>query len=339
MRKFIFIGLALWLCGWSVGAETFQLADGKTVTGEVIMGSVNDNGLQVRVDDSQYERIPWSSFTQDDLKKFMQNPKFATYVEPFIEVSQEEKLKKTEVTINPVPRLEKPAAGSLIGGIFSSGLGIVIVLLVYLANLYAAFEVAVYKARPFAVVCGAAAVLPLLGPIIFLCLPALQEAGAAAEEAAEAAAAAANAPAAGAPGAPGPIAPAPASRTMSASAVPAGSAAPDTGGLHISHESAAAHAAEAALPQTQTFQRGAFTFNRRFFETKFAAFFGVVRKESDKDMVMVIKSARGEYLGTRISRISANDLHLDVHKGHASEEVMIPFTEIKEAQLKHKDAK
>ena len=79
-------------------------------------------------------------------------------------------------------------------------------------------------------------------------------------------------------------------------------------------------------------------FNRRFFETKFSGFFGVIRRDSEKDMVILIKSARGEYIAERISRISANDLHAQVRKGHASEEVMIPFTEIQEVQLKHKDA-
>jgi len=40
----------------------------------------------------------------------------------------------------------------------------------------------------------------------------------------------------------------------------------------------------------------------------------------------------------RITRIAANELHLQVQKGHASEEVMIPFIEIQEVRLKHKDA-
>ena len=42
--------------------------------------------------------------------------------------------------------------------------------------------------------------------------------------------------------------------------------------------------------------------------------------------------------GQRITRISANDMHLQVQKGHASEELMVPFIEIQEVQLKHKDA-
>jgi hypothetical protein len=43
-------------------------------------------------------------------------------------------------------------------------------------------------------------------------------------------------------------------------------------------------------------------------------------------------------VGQRISRIAANDIHLTVQKGPVSEEVMVPFTEIQEIQLKHKDA-
>jgi hypothetical protein len=96
---------------------------------------------------------------------------------------------------------------------------------------------------------------------------------------------------------------------------------------------------KAAPPPTTKYQRGQFTFNRRFFETKFPGFFGVVRRDADRDMVLVIKSSRGEYVGQRISRIAANDLHLQVQRGHASEEVMIPFVEVQEIRLRHKNAK
>jgi hypothetical protein len=55
-------------------------------------------------------------------------------------------------------------------------------------------------------------------------------------------------------------------------------------------------------------------------------------------MVLLVKAARGQYVCNRITRIAANDFHVEVHHGHASEEIMIPFQEIKEIQLKHKDA-
>src|SRR5439155_5085819 len=107
-------------------------------------------------------------------------------------------------------------------------------------------------------------------------------------------------------------------------------------GLRLAH--AEAEPAKPALPARTTFQRGQFTFNRRFFETKFPGFFGVIRRDADRDMVLVIKSARGQHTGQRISRITGNDLHLQVQHGAASEEVMIPFQEIQEIHLKHKDA-
>jgi hypothetical protein len=107
--------------------------------------------------------------------------------------------------------------------------------------------------------------------------------------------------------------------------------------LHLAHAETAKEASN--LPASTKFQRGQFTFNRRFFETKFPGFFGVVRRDAERDMVLVIKSARGEYIGQRISRIAANDLHLQVQKGAVSEEVMIPFQDIQEIVLKHKDAK
>jgi hypothetical protein len=97
-------------------------------------------------------------------------------------------------------------------------------------------------------------------------------------------------------------------------------------------------ASHAALPQTQVFKRGQFTFNRRFIETKFSSFFTAVRRGADKDMVLVVKAVRGEYVATRISRIASNDMHLEVHKGGASQEVPMPFAEIQEIHLKHKDA-
>ena len=97
-------------------------------------------------------------------------------------------------------------------------------------------------------------------------------------------------------------------------------------------------AAASTLPATKTFPRGQFTFNRRFFETQVPTFFAVVRSEADKDMVLSVKSLRGTHTVQRISRISSNEMYVQVQKGHASEEIVVPFAEIQEVQLKHKDA-
>jgi hypothetical protein len=119
----------------------------------------------------------------------------------------------------------------------------------------------------------------------------------------------------------------------------AGHAAPEAGEApQGGHAAPVAAPASAQLPQTQVFKRGQFTFNRRFIETKFSSFFPAIRRGDDKDLVLVIKTTRGEFTATRISRIASNDMHAEVHRGGTSQEVQIPFAEIQEIHLKHKDA-
>ena len=91
------------------------------------------------------------------------------------------------------------------------------------------------------------------------------------------------------------------------------------------------------LPPVVTFKRGEFSFNRRFFETKLAGFQKVVPSNADKDMVVFVKSLRGEFVGRRITQINANDLHLQTFSANATADETIPFTEILEVQIRHKD--
>ena len=85
------------------------------------------------------------------------------------------------------------------------------------------------------------------------------------------------------------------------------------------------------------FQRGEFLFNRRFFETKLPGFFRVVLSETDKDLRIHIKAARGDFVGKRISRVTPGELYLEVFKESATADEMIPFVEILEVQIRHKD--
>ena len=310
------------LCGLMAGrlnAETYKLSTGETLNGEILAASANDQGVQVKIGEGQYQKVPWANFSQDDLKTFAKNQRMEPFVQPFIEPNPEEKIKRTEVEIKQPQRLERPPRHSLLGAMFSSSVGVFTLLLIYGATVYAGYEVAIFRAQPPLLVAGLSAIpgLGMLVPIIFLSMPTRLKPGAAAEEAVEAPVPAGTAP-------------------TEADANPMladGAAHP--AGLKLHEE---AEQAKPAHPETITYQRGQFTFNRRFIETKFSAFFGVVRRDKDKDMVLVIKSSRGEYLGQRISRIAANDLHLQVQHGHASEEVLIPFQEIQEIRVKHKDA-
>jgi len=319
VRRFYLVGFALWLCVWLAGvvrAETFQLLDGSTVTGEIVFPATDD-GLNFKIAQGKYQRIPWTNFTQSALQVLAKNPnpKIVQYAEPLIEVTEEEKLKKTEPpVIKTPPRLERPAKGSLFGALFGSSLGLFTLLLLYASNIYAGYEIATVRAYPAVMVCGIAAVAPLVGPIIFLCLPTRVKS--AVEETVE------EAPVAAAPGDHASMADAPADLAPSS--------------LHIAHPQPAT--TPSSLPPTQVFQRGQFTFNRRFIETKFAGYFGIVRRDAEKEMVFSLKSARGDFVVNRIARIAANDMHIEVRKGTATQEVPIAFVEIQEIQLKHKDA-
>jgi hypothetical protein len=318
VRNVKIIALGVWLCVCFVAlaqALTFEYADGTRVEGEIVQGKADV--LKIRVGDNKYEDIPWEKLSQATLKQLAADPKLKLdlFIQPFIEIPEEERIKKTEVEIKPVPRLERPAKGSLLGAMFSSSVGLVVMLLLYAANIYAAYEIATIRAYPPAMVCGIAAVAPVIGPIIFLCLPtklkSSEEHHVAETEAAPAADSSPLAPEPGATGAPA-----------------------AAGGLHMAQAAAPA----ASQPQPQIFKRGQFTFNRRFIETKFSGFFGMVRHGAEKDMVLLVKTARGEFIATRISRIASNDMHVDVHRAGASQEVQIPFLEIQEIQIKHKDA-
>jgi hypothetical protein len=308
------------LLAGSAGADTFKLTDGETLTGEVMQTTATDQGIRIKVGEAQYTNVPWARFSQEDLKNFARNQKMQPFVVPFIEIEPHVRIKKPEVNIKQPPRLERPAPQSLFGALFSSTLGVFVLLVLYAANIFAGYEVAIYRAQPPRLVSGLSAIplLGLLAPIVFLALPVAfrSSAGTTLEAPAQASA------------------PSPA-LTDEINPMLAEGAQHPTG---LSLAQTGADTRKSDLPETLVYQRGQYTFNRRFIETKFAGFFGVVRRDAERDLVLTIQSARGLYVGQRISRISANDLHLQVQRGHATEEVMIPFQEIQEIRLQHKDA-
>jgi hypothetical protein len=325
VRKILWTISGLWLCGLLVaaGTESFPLKDGTTVGGDIV--SFNDNGIIFRTGDDKYtDRLPWLKFSQDGLKQLAQNPKIDPFVEPFIEPATAESSHKPEVKIQDVPRLDRASPASLFGGLFSSSVGLMVLLLIYAANIYAGYEIARFRARPMAAVTGIAAVLPVLGPVIFLLLPGLRAARAATVQ----------------------ETPIETPAETSTEGVPVESKPhrfmvpgmkPEEE-IHIVAGSWEAGAPPAPPEQAETeiFQRGQFMFNRRFFETKFSGFFGIIRHEADKDKVLQVKTPRMLFVAERITRIAANEVHFEVLRGDSRQEVMVPFAEIQEIQLKHK---
>lgn len=304
------------------GAATFKLTDGRTLNGEIVETGSNDSVALIKTgtEATDYERVPWGQFSQEDLKailqKFSGNKKITEAVEPFIEVSAEERAKKTEVTIKPldpvVEQMQKersePKSGVL-ASLFKSGLGIFLVILIYGANIYAGYEIAIFRAQPTALVAGLAAI-PVLGfisNIVFLSMPTRVEKKTEEDLAYEAAHA--ETPTIAIPG-----------QELAA------------------QEAAAAEAAHAApsAPKPEVFARGQFTFNKRFFETKFASFFGLARREQDKAKTLIFKTTKGEFIAERITRITASEIYIQADRGGgASVEMALQFPEIQEVVLRH----
>jgi len=293
-------------------AASYPLNDNTTLSGEPI--SFNALGVVVKTADGNFApRVGWTNFTQEALKELAKEPKAKVFVEPYLELDESETEKKPSLVIKPQPhdRMARPDPKAGTGAMFSSGITVLLFLLLYAGNIYAGFEIAIFRNYHPGLVCGVAAVAPVLGPVLFLCLPTrLQKSHdeLAAESMAEHA-----------------------SEEVQLSYT-------HPGGHGTAEAEAAAAEAAAAQPKVTVYQRGQTTFNRRFFETKFSGFLRVVPGDAEKDKEIYIKSSRGEHVGSRLTRIQPNELFLQVQKGEATADVIIPFNEIFEIQVRPKEA-
>ena len=344
VQLLMFLG---WVALGSINAlaGVYKLADGQVLSGEPI--SFNEEGVVLREGGDIKPRATWAAFTQESLKQLLAEAKTrkdAAFIEPFIEDLRQEKARQKEIILKPVPRVERPAGRTGLLLVLTSPIGLVLFFILYLANIYAAYEIAIFRRQPRGVVCISAAALPLFGPLICLFLPAnvlampsepeaVYETPTLSLEHAPAADVAASAESPQPNPAPAYIPPPPPPQ-------PSGHSRPTVSlptGAPIASASAPASAAPAAASKQATYQRGQFTFNRRFFETKMPGFFRIVPSEADKDMVLFIKSARGEFLGKRITSITQTELVLQIFKEDVTADEMIPFNEIQEVEVRPKD--
>lgn len=310
LRLLFVFWIGVWQFSTALLGGEFHLTNGDIVRGEPV--SFDDDGMIVRLSIGGYSsRIGWSKLTQDTLKELAKNPEASKLVEPFIDEPpvQKEKAKKPVIVIKPVPRVNQLAHASVFAS-FSTPAGIAVLLVLFLGNLYAAYEVARYRNRSPGLVCGLSVVLPFVAPAIFLATPSAPPAE---EEAAG-------------------MAEAPAATQAGKSTTGSLAKAPMASGLSIAQQAKGGSAAPGQ--EQQSYKRGEFTFNRRFFETKFPSFFRVV--PNDADLVLVIRSPKEEYVVKRISRITSNEMHLQLLKG--GNEVSMPFAEVTEVHVRHKDA-
>src|SRR5258705_1527228 len=168
------LGLAI-LTVWGNSApaqQSYPLLSGEVLTGEPV--SFNQQGVVIkRADGSFTSRTGWTNFTEGALKQLGQNPKAKPFVDQLIEAEEEEQAAKkaVEITVKPPPRLERPNLKAGFGALFSSPLSILLLFVVWAANVYAAFEISIFRNYPWPLVCGVAAIVPVIGPVLFLCLP------------------------------------------------------------------------------------------------------------------------------------------------------------------------
>ena len=325
VRKILLILTGCLLTGLllSARADSFTLTDGSVMAGDIVRS--DDNGLMLRAPGDVYTNVLWSQFSQDSLKQLAQDPKYSGLVQPFIDPTATSHPAPAPLKLQEVSRLEMPPKTSVVGGLFSSSVGLFIVFVIYLANLYAGYEIAKCRRRPIMGVVIISAVLPFIGPVAFLLMPPLSDA-VPEEEQPEEAVAPVQAPFQVPSQAAAPQA-ASAAQTA-APAVPAKEQAKadmsiTVGGWTQSGE-------QAKKPEPVIFPRGKFTFNKRFIETKFPTFI----KGTNTDMVLLVTTAKDKFTATRIAQLGMGDMQLASAEG----EFTVAFSDIQEIQLKPLDA-
>jgi len=312
----------IWLMGQAGGgltdrgpveqANRYEMTNGDVLKGEI--ASANEDGLVIKLDVGGFsERVSWQHLTQDTLKRLMRDPKMFEWVEPFVDIPLEVKAraipKKRPITIQPVPRVDLPPRPGSFMATVTAPLNLAFLGLLFAANLFAAYEVAIYRRRPAALVCGVSALLPVIGPLLFLSLPGAEET---IEE-------------------------------FEAPPTEADASARQTGriptpaGVSSSLSMAKSERTTGSGLEPAIYKRGEVEFNRRFFELKFSPYFRVVLSEAEKSMVIVVSTPRREFIATRIARISSLEVHLQLQGGAG--EVGVPFGEITQVQLRPKDAR
>ena len=339
MNRSIGIAALCGLCAVVVLRATsadFKLLNGKTLSGE----AMGQNNLGVIIRDAEGKmssRMAWTNFTQEALKEFAKNAKSKQYVEILIEEPEQDldtslmptiqKRARPPIKLVPVEKPERyKTRPGFLGSIFTSTIGWFTLFILYAANLFAGYEIAIYRRRPVKLVIGICAAAPLVGPITFLCMPEIKKVKegpapvAVEEQKADAPAPkhmklalggkAHGGAAHGAPAAVDPLADVP---TMAPAA--------------------------ANIPATQYFKRGEVSFNRRYIESKFAPFFKMVLGEKEQDLFLVFNTVRGQFITQHVVKSSQADMTVKIEaEGGASCDQTFQFNDIQEIQIRHREA-
>src|SRR5687767_12699241 len=153
--------------------QSYPLVSGEVLSGDPV--HFNAQGVVIKRPDGSFApRAAWTNFTEAGLKELGKDARAKPFVDQFLEAEEEEqgdRRPEAAITVKPVPRLERANLKAGFGALFTSPLSIVLLILFWGANIYAAFEIALFRNYPWPLVCGIAAVVPIIGPVLFLCLP------------------------------------------------------------------------------------------------------------------------------------------------------------------------
>lgn len=302
-------------------AKQYLLFNKTIIEGEIV--DISEDGIVVKADSGDFgNRIDWVDLSQDSLKQIVaEHPDAFDYADPYIELPRVEREGLQQIPVQEVPRPVIPDRKAGLIASLMTPMGMVMLGVLLFANVFVAYEIAAYRNQAPALVCAVSAVLPVLGPIIFISLPSRERYEESVGESVE-------------DDGYGYGAPPPPSATA-----PSGVGVPGGGGLSLATREEDGVAGAGAPQQTKVFYASQHTINRRFLESQFAGFFRVVPSPAEKDLVLVFKTPKQTYVAKRISRISSNDCHIQLLRAGGTTEKQLGFNEIEEIRIRHKDAK
>ncbi len=301
-----FVWLWAVLLSLSLRAAEYKLIDGSSLTGEII--SADKDGFLMKLEGGGYSpKTDWGKLTDESLVEMAKNPKAHKFVEPYVIQPDEEIVQKTpkELKLSEPARVSRPEVKkSMAAAILSPG-GLFFLGLIYLANIFFAFQVARFRWRKPALVCGLAAVLPIVGPLVFLAMPKWQP----------------------------PVEIDATAVAMAATTLTVADSGPSLVqqmGLRAGGGAGTPTAGSGEIPRT--FGRGDFNFNRRFFETQFPDFLPGAADSATAGLVMDIQTAAGHVVADKINRMNANEVIVRVP---GRDESPIDYGTIVQITLRH----
>ena len=158
-------------CG-AAETQTFEMENGNIIEGNV--SAMDEESMVIRRKIGTFtDRIDLVFLSQETLLWLKANPKYAEFVDPFIELPEDE-IHPPVINVRQPDRMEQPDGKTTLFSTLSTPVGFLLIFAFYAGNLLAAYEIAVFRGRPVALVCGLSAILPVIGPILFISLPGIE---------------------------------------------------------------------------------------------------------------------------------------------------------------------